>query len=149
MIELEGGGEKYQKDANVSGLISLVGGNILHQEETQRKSRRWTQVCVSGFLGGSMVKSPPAVRETLPSHGFDSGWGRPPGGANGKPTPVFLPGKSYGQRSLACYSPWVAKSRTQRNKRHASVGIYAAFSVPVEVPSGHLDICGWSGLGWK
>lgn len=31
MIELEGGGEKYQKDTKVSGLISLVGGNILHQ----------------------------------------------------------------------------------------------------------------------
>lgn len=31
MIELEGGGEEYQKDTNVSGLISLVGGNILHQ----------------------------------------------------------------------------------------------------------------------
>ena len=23
-----------------------------------------------------------------------------------QPTPVFCPGKSYGQRSLACYSPW-------------------------------------------
>ena len=23
-----------------------------------------------------------------------------------QPTPVFLPGKSYGQRSLAGYSPW-------------------------------------------
>ena len=29
-----------------------------------------------------------------------------------KPIPVFLPGKSHGQRSLAGYSPWVAKSRT-------------------------------------
>ena len=23
-----------------------------------------------------------------------------------QPTPVFLPGKSHGQRKLACYSPW-------------------------------------------
>ena len=30
-----------------------------------------------------------------------------------QPTPVFLPGKSHGQRSLADYSPWVTKSRTQ------------------------------------
>ena len=29
------------------------------------------------------------------------------------PTPVFLPGKSHGQRSLAGYSPWVPKSRTR------------------------------------
>ena len=25
------------------------------------------------------------------------------------PTPVFLPGKSHGQRSLASYSPWSRK----------------------------------------
>ena len=25
-----------------------------------------------------------------------------------QPTSIFLPGKSHGQRSLACYSPWVA-----------------------------------------
>ena len=29
-----------------------------------------------------------------------------------QPTPVFLPGKSHGQRSLVGCSPWVAKSRT-------------------------------------
>ena len=28
-------------------------------------------------------------------------------------TPVLLPGKSHGQRSLVGYSPWVAKSRTE------------------------------------
>ena len=29
------------------------------------------------------------------------------------PTPVLLPGKSHGRRSLVGCSPWVAKSRTQ------------------------------------
>ena len=29
------------------------------------------------------------------------------------PTPVLLPGKSHGQRSLVGCSPWVAKSRTR------------------------------------
>ena len=28
-----------------------------------------------------------------------------------EPTPVFLPGKSHGQRSLAGYSPWGRKER--------------------------------------
>ena len=32
---------------------------------------------------------------------------RPPGVGNGNP--LFLPGKSRGQRSLAGYSPWVCK----------------------------------------
>ena len=29
------------------------------------------------------------------------------------PTPVFLPGESHGQRSLAGYSPWGLKSQTR------------------------------------
>ena len=31
--------------------------------------------------------------------------GRSPGGGQGQPTPVVLPGESHGQRSLAGYSP--------------------------------------------
>ena len=34
------------------------------------------------------------------------GLGRSPGEGNGKPTPVFLPGESQGQRSLVGHSPW-------------------------------------------
>ena len=38
--------------------------------------------------------------------GFDP-WGRRiPWRKKWQPTPVFLPGKSHGQRSLAGYSPW-------------------------------------------
>ena len=37
------------------------------------------------------------------------GSGGSPGGGHGKPTPVFLPGKSHGQRRLAGYSPQVSK----------------------------------------
>ena len=32
-----------------------------------------------------------------------------PGRKKWQPTPVFLPGKSYGQRGLAGYSPWGGK----------------------------------------
>ena len=37
--------------------------------------------------------------------GLISGLGRSPGGGKQQPTPVFLPGKSHGQRILADYSP--------------------------------------------
>ena len=39
----------------------------------------------------------------------------PPWGKKWQPTPVFLPGKSHGQRSMAGYSlvHWIAKSWTQ------------------------------------
>ena len=39
--------------------------------------------------------------------------GRSPGEGDDNPTPVFLPGKSHGQRSLADYSWWGYKSQTQ------------------------------------
>ena len=32
--------------------------------------------------------------------------GRSPGEGNGNPTPVLLPGKYHGQRSMVGYSPW-------------------------------------------
>ena len=34
------------------------------------------------------------------------GSARPPGERNGKPTPIELAGKSYGQRNLVGYSTW-------------------------------------------
>ena len=34
-----------------------------------------------------------------------------PGGGNGQSIPVFLPGESHGQRSLAHYSPWGYKEQ--------------------------------------
>ena len=42
--------------------------------------------------------------------------GRSPGVGNGIPTPIFLPGKSHGQRSLAGYIYGAAKSQTQLSK---------------------------------
>ena len=37
------------------------------------------------------------------------GSGRSPGEGNGQPTPVLLPGKSHGRRSVVGYSPWGRK----------------------------------------
>ena len=52
--------------------------------------------------------------------GLIPGSGRSPGGGNGNPTPVFLPGKFYGQRSLVGCSPWGCKEldTTERLNRH-------------------------------
>ena len=51
-----------------------------------------------------MVKTPPANAGDIRDACSTSGLGRSPGG--GILTPVFLPGKSHGQRSLVGYSPW-------------------------------------------
>ena len=37
-----------------------------------------------------------------------------PGEGNGYPHPVFLPGEFNGQRSLAVYSPWSQRVRTEQ-----------------------------------
>ena len=48
-----------------------------------------------------MVQNPPA---NTGDTGSIPGSERSPGEGNGLPTPVFLPGKSHGRRSLAGYS---------------------------------------------
>ena len=40
---------------------------------------------------------------------FNPGVGKMPCRGKWQPTPVFLPGKSHGERSLAGYSPWGCK----------------------------------------
>ena len=54
-----------------------------------------------GFPGGSVVNNPPANAGDV---SLIPGSRRSPGEGNG--TPVFLPGKSHGHRSLVGYSPW-------------------------------------------
>ena len=55
------------------------------------------------------VKNIPAMQETWVQFlDQEDPWRR-----KWQPTPVFLPGKSHGQRSLAGYSPWGHKCRTR------------------------------------
>ena len=52
-----------------------------------------------------MVKNPPANAGDVRDMGSIPGLGRPLGERRSwKPTPVFMPGESHGQRSLAGYS---------------------------------------------
>ena len=56
-----------------------------------------------------MVRNLPAMQEIW----FDPWVGKICWRRKWQPIPVFLPGELHGQRSLAGYSPWVAKNRTQ------------------------------------
>ena len=53
-----------------------------------------------------MVKNSLASAEDVRDPGSIPRSGRSPGVGNGKPTPLFFPGESLGQRSLAGYSSW-------------------------------------------
>ena len=47
--------------------------------------------------------------------GFDPYVGKIPREGNGNPTPVFLPGKSHGRRSLVGPNPWSCKESDMTN----------------------------------
>ena len=60
---------------------------------------------IQGSLVAQMVKDLPIMQETwVRSLGWED-----PRRRKWQPTPVFLPGESHGQRSLAGYSPWGCK----------------------------------------
>ena len=62
------------------------------------------EISPSASLGAQMVKNPPAMWEA---------WVRSLDWEGMAPTPVFLPGESHGQRSLAAIAHGAAKSRTR------------------------------------
>ena len=63
-----------------------------------------------GFPGGSDGKESACKVGDV---GLNLGLGRFPWRRKWQPPPVFFTGESYGQRSLAGYNPWVARSQTQ------------------------------------
>ena len=78
---------------------SILAWRIQWTEETGR-------LLSIGSIGGSESKESACNAGNL---GVISGLWRLPGEGNGLPTPVFLPGESNEQRSLAGYSPWGLK----------------------------------------
>ena len=61
-----------------------------------------------GFLGGSVVKNLPANAGDM-RLGVSPWVGKILWRRQWHPTPVFLPGKSHGQRNLVGYSSWGCK----------------------------------------
>ena len=86
---------------------------------------QWMRQCVflntqnslfCSFLAGSVSEKPNcSAGDHLQCKrlGFDPRARKSPWRRKWQPTPVFLPGESLGQRSLAGYSPWGFKSRTR------------------------------------
>ena len=56
-----------------------------------------------------MVKGLPAMQEMHKRHRFNPWVGKIPWSRKWQPAPVFLPGKSHGQRNLVGYSLWGCK----------------------------------------
>ena len=98
----------HSKRPSINQDRTLKHAYITHRKGRKRdtEKRKWgnKQKTSNKMTGSSsddsVAKNPPAVQDTL----------RPPGGKmpwrkKWQPTPVFLPRKAHGQRSLAGYSP--------------------------------------------
>ena len=68
-----------------------------------------------GVPGGSEVK---ASAWNVGDPGSIPGSGRSPGEGKWRPTPVLLPGKSHGGRSLVGYRPWSRKKSDTTEQLH-------------------------------
>ena len=74
-----------------------------------------------GFLGGPVVKNLPAnAVDSRDACSIPGLFGKIPWSRKWDPTPVFLPGKLHGQRSMAAYSSWGHKElgMTAHTYRH-------------------------------
>ena len=79
------------------------------------------------------IKNSPAMQETQET-GLDSWVGRIPCGRAWQLTPVLLPGKSHGQRSLEDYTPMGCKESDTTKCAHAHThtsSLYTQFNVGV------------------
>jgi len=65
----------------------------------EEKGKAWA------FPDGAVLENPPAMQESQETLVQPLGQEDSPGGGHDYPAPVFLPGKSQGQKSLAGYSP--------------------------------------------
>ena len=115
--------------AQESGGLQLMGPQrVRHNWETEHMHARThththTQNSL-GFPGGSVIKNLPASEGDTGDLGSTLGLRWSPGGRNGNPLHLFLPGKFHGQRSLAGYSPWGCKEldMTEQLSLHAPTG---------------------------
>ena len=99
-MQIDGG-----KVETVTDFIFL-GSKITVDGDCSHKITR--HLILGAFPGGSDGKASAYNAGDL---GSTPGLGRSPGEGSGKPTPVSLPGKSHGRRSLLGYSPWGRKVR--------------------------------------
>ena len=70
------------------------------------------------FPGGAVVKESTHQCRAYRTQWFHPWVGKIPWRMKWQPTPVSLPGKSHGQRSLAGYSPWGCKELAMTECTH-------------------------------
>ena len=89
-------------------FTSIINLQFNLATKTNRKDSLKIMLCIKsvGFPGGASGKEPTCQCRRHRRCGFSACVGKIPWRRAWQPTPVFLPGESHGQRSLAGYSPW-------------------------------------------
>ena len=90
---------------NSPGKNTGVGCHSFLQGSSQPRGWTWVSSITVRFFNVWTTKNLPAMQE-MPVNPWD---GKIPWRRKWLPTPVFLPGKSHGQRSLVGYSRWGSK----------------------------------------
>ena len=117
--------------ATLLQMVLMVAGNKRPAQGSSSEeeiSKPWC-ICTHVFIQQAfiylcfvqmapVVKNLPAKARRLKRHGFDPWVGKIPWRKTWQPTPVFLPGKSLGQKSLVGCSSWDHKSWPQLNDYH-------------------------------
>ena len=78
----------------------------LQSSRQERHHARNVNCEKQGSPGGASCKEPTCQYRRHKGHGFYPWVRKIPWRRKSQPTPVFLPGKSHGQKSLVGYSPW-------------------------------------------
>ena len=94
---------------------------------TYLEDSEWVKVTLSrllkgvDFLGGTVVKNPPASAGDTRDVGLIPGSGRPPGVGNGNPLQYSCLENSHGQKTLVSSGPWGHKELDTTEHTHPKI----------------------------
>ena len=118
----------------LDSAVELLGAKVTRASRLFRKEFSKIQIhrrkcfgqdysCSFAFPVAQLVKNPPAMQKMQKMQVQSLGWEDPleKEMEYWKPTPVFSPGKSHGQRSLEGHSPW-GHNRVRHNRECTHMG---------------------------
>ena len=100
-----------------TGWISLKSKGLFSNTIVQKLQFFSTELSLALSFLAQTVKRLPTMRETY--NGFNPQVGKISWRRKWQPTPVFLPGKSHGWRSLVGYSSWGCKESDMTERLHS------------------------------